>query len=261
MKSERAGRLARDSAEILVGDRPGEFTVVTQEGSSIPVDVRDLTESASGMRDPLADPASPSEPRQLVPVHEATDQDPAAASAPAGFSAQEQASAQHLGDAEPSRGPKPALTPGPDQSSGPKTTTWLGSMVAAGTAALGLKGGAPAAIGNTRSVQPAEKVAAPSKAEAAAAPAAQQHDALPGKEGAAEVREHPPVLNIASTEPKAEPSPVSAFASEVAVQPVSAATTDSSPIEGMSSLLVTLQHLLFWVLRRRAWHIISSYKG
>ena len=34
MKSERGGRLVRDSAELLVGDRPGEFTVITEEGST-----------------------------------------------------------------------------------------------------------------------------------------------------------------------------------------------------------------------------------
>lgn len=252
MKSERAGRLARDSAEILVGDRPGEFTVVTQEGSSIPVDVRDLTESTSGKRDPLAVPASHSEPPQLAPVHESTDQGPAAASAPAGLSAQEQASAQHLGDAEPSEGPMPALQADSDQGSGPRVTTWLGSMMAAGTTALGLKGGAPASTGNTRSVQPAEKAAVPSHAEASTASAGQQDGALLEKEGTAEVREQPPVLNIASTEPKAELSPVSAFASEVAVQPVCAATTDSSPIEGMSSFLRTPCSMsLYRVLRQK----------
>lgn len=47
MKSERGGRLARDSAEILAGDRPGEFTVVTEEGSAIPVAVKDLSSDGS----------------------------------------------------------------------------------------------------------------------------------------------------------------------------------------------------------------------
>ncbi len=47
MKSERGGRLARDSAEILAGERPGEFTVVTQEGSAIPVAVKDLSSAGS----------------------------------------------------------------------------------------------------------------------------------------------------------------------------------------------------------------------
>ncbi len=242
MKSERAGRLARDSAEILVGDRPGEFTVVTQEGSSIPVDVRDLTESSSGKKDPLAVPASYSEPQQLAPVHEAAEQAPAAASAPAGLAAHEQAPAPGLGGAEASEASEPASEGAPEagaeQGSAAKMTTWLGSMMAAGTAALGLKGGAPADTGSTRSLQPAEK-AAPAEAAAlpsamnSAAPVMQHEAALSGKEGAAEAQEQPPVLNIASTEPKAELSPVSAFASEVAVQPVSAATTDSSPIAGL----------------------------
>ena len=248
MKSERAGRLARDSAEILVGDRPGEFTVVTQEGSSIPVDVRDLTESSSGKKDPLAVPASHSEPQQLAPMHESTLQGPAADLAPAGLATQEQALAARLGDAEASEAVESASEPAPaagaeQGSAAKKTTTWLGSMMAAGTAALGLKGGAPADNGSsTRSLQPAEEAAAAEPAAAlpsatnSAAPVAQQEAALPGKEGAAEAQEQPPVLNIASTEPKAELSPVSAFASEVAVQPVSAATTDSSPIAGMIRL-------------------------
>ncbi len=170
MKSERAGRLARDSAEILVGDRPGEFTVVTQEGSSIPVDVRDLTESSSGNKDPLLTvPASHSEPQHLAPMHEPTQQGPAAASAPAGLSAPEQAPALRLGGTEASEGSEPAPEAGTDQGSAAKKTTWLGSMMAAGTAALGLKGGAPADTGSTRSLQPAEKAA---PAELAATPIA-----------------------------------------------------------------------------------------
>ena len=236
MKSERAGRLARDSAEILVGDRPGEFTVVTQEGSSIPVDVRDLTESTSCMKDPLAVPASHSELQQPAPPQGSGVPAPAAAS----LSSQQQASALHSADLEPLGGSEPAPQAASDQGSTATMTTWLGSMMAAGTAALGLKGGAPADTGTSRSVQPAAATepAAPSYAGASAAPAARQEGALPGKEGAAEAREQPPVLNIASTEPKAELSPVSAFASEVAVQPVCAATTDSSPIEGMAPSLL-----------------------
>ena len=46
MKSERGGRLARNSAELLAGDKPGEFTVLTEEGSSIPVAVKDLPPAA-----------------------------------------------------------------------------------------------------------------------------------------------------------------------------------------------------------------------
>ena len=240
MKSERAGRLARDSAEILVGDRPGEFMVVTQEGSSIPVDVRDLTESAPGNMEPLALPAA--SPEMPASASATTAADPAAAAAPAAAAVRlrEQASAQAQADSEPPGGSGPAPEAGSDQGAAVKKSTWLGSMMAAGTAALGLKGGAPANGGSTRSVQPAEipaasAAAAPYAAEASAAPAVGK-EAAPARDATAtEALEQPPVLNIASTEPKADPSPVSAFASEVAVQPVSAATTDSSPIEGMTS--------------------------
>lgn len=200
MKSERAGRLARDSAEILVGDRPGEFTVVTQEGSSIPVDVSDLTESTSSKKEPSNDPTATAEAQRPAEAHSATA--PAAVGAAA-----------------------PAETPGPDPVA--KKSTWLGSMMAAGTAALGLKGGTQADAGSSSasSAKPAEAEPAPAvPAPAQDAPAA-----------AAAGQEAPPILNIASTDPKAEPSPVSAFASEVAVQPVSATTTDSSPIEGKTS--------------------------
>ena len=47
MKSERGGRLARNSAELLAGDKPGEFTVVTEEGSTIPVAVKDVAAAAT----------------------------------------------------------------------------------------------------------------------------------------------------------------------------------------------------------------------
>ena len=239
MKSERAGRLARDSAEILVGDRPGEFTVVTQEGSSIPVDVRDLTESTTSIQDPLAVPASGSELQHSNPPQGSGVPAPAAAS----LSSQQQASALHSADLEPLGGSEPAPQAASDQGSAATMTAWLGSMMAAGTAALGLKGGAPAETASSRSVQPAQHAAAsepaaPSDAVAPAASTARQERALPGTEAAAEAREQPPVLNTASTKPKAEPSPVSAFAPEVAVQPVCAATADSSPIEGMAPSLL-----------------------
>ena len=230
MKSERAGRLARDSAEILVGDRPGEFTVVTQEGSSIPVDVRDLTESTSGKKEPLLEAAS--KPGQLQPAtaQASTAAGPAVASAASGQppSALTQSSAVTSAtdalDAAQQR---------PDQSSAArKSTTWLGSMMAAGTAAFGLKGGAPADTGSTRLLQPA---AQPGAAHAPASAGASSSAAVAAGASAAGAEHHLqqlPILNIAATEPKAEPPAVSAFASEVAVQPVSAATTDSSPIEG-----------------------------
>ena len=305
MKSERAGRLARDSAEILVGDRPGAFTVVTQEGSSIPVDVSDLTESTSSKRNSADFHAAQPELQQPGTAHSSANPAPAAASAAAASKSPEPASAQGPADpksaigsqpeplgqepedtkpAEPSEpAPQPGLL-GPDHSSAAKKSTWLGSMMAVGTAALGLKGGGSADAGSTRSVQPAAQAAAssgfpfsvapdeaqkaasklatgsaapvagqeaapasamasvgPNSAQEAApaekpdsaAPQVGQKAGLTANKGASGGQQQPPVLDIASIEPKADPSPISAFASEVAVQPVSVATTDSSPIEGM----------------------------
>ena len=305
MKSERAGRLARDSAEILVGDRPGEFTVVTQEGSSIPVDVSDLTESTSSKRDSTEVHAAQPELQQPGTAHSSANPAPAAAYAAAASKLQEAASAQGPADpkcakgsdpepsgqksedTKPAEPSEPARQPGllePDHSSAAQKSTWLGSMMAVGTAALGLKGGGSADAGGTRSLQPAAQAAASSGApfsvapdeaqkaasklatgstapvagqEAApastmasvgptsaqeavpaeipdsAAPQGGQKAGLAANKGAAGGQQQPPILDIASTEPRANPSPVSAFGSEVSVQPVSVATTDSSPIEGM----------------------------
>lgn len=220
MKSERAGRLAKDSAEILVGDRPGEFTVVTQEGSSIPVDVRDLTETTSGKKEPLLEAVTKPAQPQPATAQASTAAGPTVARAAPG----QPPSALTQSSAVPSAADAlDAAQQGPDQSSAArKSSTWLGSMMAAGTAAFGLKGGAPADTGSTCSLQPAAQPSAAQGPASAGASAA----------GAGHHVQQPPVLNIAATEPKAEPPAVSAFASEVAVQPVSAATTDSSPIEG-----------------------------
>ena len=225
MKSERAGRLARDSAEILVGDRPGEFMVITQEGSSIPVDVRDLAESASLKMDPSGDSgAAVTEPKASdASAHRAAEQ-PASASAEAAAPAA----------ADPSQQPK---QPVPEQpASAVRRTTWLGSMMAAGTAALGLKGGSPGDAGSAVAAQSAarsipQQAALTGPTAESAAPTAGPPAAAAGKQA------EPPVLDIAHADPKAELSPVSAFASEVAVQPVSAATTDSSPIQGKQLLV------------------------
>ncbi len=145
MKSERGGRLARNSAELLAGDKPGEFTVVTEEGSSIPVAVKDVSGAM----------AAPDSTNTDAPV-----------------------------------------TP---------TRNWWGSM----TAALGLKAGAdseaPGPAPREEGLPEAEAAQAPPRAEQSEAPAA-----------AAEQ----------------EPLPVSAFANDVAVKPVSAETTDSSAVQG-----------------------------
>ena len=230
MKSERAGRLARDSAEILVGDRPGEFTVVTQEGSSIPVDVRDLTETTSGKKEPLLEAATKPAQPQPATAQASTAAGPTVARAASG----QPPSALTQSSAVPSAADAlDAAQQGPDQSSAArKSSTWLGSIMAAGTAAFGLKGAPPADTGSTCSLQPA---AQPSAAQGPASAGASSSAAFAAGASAAGAGHHvqqPPVLNIAATEPKAEPPAVSAFASEVAVQPVSAATTDSSPIEG-----------------------------
>ena len=224
MKSERAGRLARDSAEILVGNRPGEFTVVTQEGSSIPVDVRDLAESASLRMDSSSDSGSAAmEPRAPdATAHRAAKLPTSASAEPAAPVAVDPA--QQLEQPEPEQ-------PG----SAARRTTWLGSMMAAGTAALGLKGGSPGDAGNP----PVAQSAARSILQQAAIIGPTVDPAVP-QPAAAGKRAEPPMLTLAATDPKAEHSPVSAFAPEVAVQPVSAATTDSSPIQGKQLPIATV---------------------
>ena len=218
MKSERAGRLARDSAEILVGDRPGEFTVVTQEGSSIPVDVRDLAESASLRMDPSGDSgAAVTEPKASSASARRAAEQPASASAAAGPLQQREQPVPEQ--------PAPAA----------RRSTWLGSMMAAGTAALGLKGGSPDDAGSASAAQSAARSI--SLQAALTQPTAESAAPTAGPQAAAANEQaEPPVLDIAAADTKAEHSPVSAFASEVAVQPVSAATTDSSPIQGKQLL-------------------------
>jgi hypothetical protein len=175
MKSERGGRLARDSAEILVGDRPGEFTVVTEEGSAIPVAVKDLS-SSSGSSGEVTGQWRSAEP--------ASGEEPAAGTSSAGAEG----------------GDLPAST-----EAAPPRTFWS-SM----TAALGRKSGA------------GDDAAA---ADATEGIAAKADDAL--REPAA-----PPVLPVLEARGPKAPSPVSAFANEVAVKPVSADTTDSSAVAG-----------------------------
>ena len=220
MKSERAGRLARDSAEILVGDRPGEFTVVTQEGSSIPVDVRDLAESASLKMDPSGDSgAAVVEPKAPeASEHRAAELRASSSAEPAAPVAADAAQ-------------QPAQ-PVPEQpGSAARRSTWLGSMMAAGTAALGLKGGSPGDVGSASAPQPAPR-SIPQQAAPTGPPASLGVPAAGPQPAAAGKQAEPPVLTLAATDAKAEHSPVSAFASEVAVQPVSTATADSSPIQG-----------------------------
>lgn len=169
MKSERGGRLARDSAEILVGDKPGEFTVVTEEGSSIPIAVSDLASAASASTEPAAAVASPCT---------------AAGASSVGMG-------------------------GPAGSEGLPQRNWWGSM----TAALGLKAdaGPPVAAGER-----------------------------PGfaQEGGASV----PVEH--------QPTPVSAFARDVAVKPVSVETADSSAVQGVQ---LSLAHCAFLTWLARWW--------
>ena len=186
MKSERAGRLARDSAEILVGDRPGEFTVVTQEGSSIPVDVRDLAESASLKMDPSGDSgAADTEPKASDALAHRAAEQPASASAEAAAPS----AADQLQQPE---------QPVPEQpASAARKTTWLGSMMAAGTAALGLKGGSPGDAGSASAAQSAarsipQQAASTGPTADSAAPTAGPQAAAAGEQA------EPPVLNIAA---------------------------------------------------------------
>lgn len=200
MKSERGGRLARNSAELLAGDRPGEFTVVTEEGSTIPVAVKDVaaagpTSNAPNSAAALKDVSAPA-PATSAPNSAAALKDVAAA-APATSAPKSTAA----GDA-----PVSEVTP---------TRNWWGSM----TAALGLK-----AATEGEPAPPSRPAEARPEAEAAQAPPGEQSEAAATAE-----------QSEAAAAAEQQPLAVSAFARDVAVKPVSAETADSSAVQGRES--------------------------
>ena len=260
MKSERGGRLARDSAELLVGDRPGEFMVVTEEGSAIPVAVRELAgRHVAGLAAPLpGQPQLQEQQQQQQAVSSPFQRASAAAAAAAALeegreasgaaAAAEQlpaengaagegpsAAAPQEAEGTPSS-PAPTAQPSPPPSrEGTPTRTWWGSV----TAALGLKGGTPpgSAPGSPQPAAPLRQgsgassgEAAPPRSTSAALQAAQEEqEQADAAAGPGQGRQAP-----ALGEAEAAPSPVSAFAAEVAVMPVSAESADSSAVAGES---------------------------
>ncbi len=253
-KSERGGRLSRDSAEILVGERPGEFMVVTEEGSAIPVAVRSGLTGAGAQPQPQQQPqlrggaatGNAQALAQQLPQHASPFQRASAAASEEGAAQQlpgEAAAASQNGGsaaggedavASAARRAHQQQEAGPSREGTPPRS-WWGSV----TSALGLKGGggggghegsAPV-MGVKDSAMQTGAAAAALAEGAAAAPAGA------AEEGAGAARE--PGQAAAAPGPEAAaaagngqaPSPVSAFAAEVAVKPVSPWSAQGSGAE------------------------------